>query len=213
MMRRLVRVNPCVIVAGVLASCLLATAAPVRAQFVQSGGSATVTVVSPAVVASWRTFDNHAGLSTSLLVLWRGTPGWFGSAIGPSASNSGSTSQTFTYGDHEFRIDYDDAAATATIIRRQFSLKDVDVVLVDGVDSAAGPAILATKWVPPGPPAPPLMPGAMADPIAGIVMRLPELYEYLRCDLTVTDSRLQIVMPTLCGRMRGELVVPADYPR
>src|SRR4051794_22098933 len=119
----------------------------------QSGGAvgSFVVVVSPTVVASWRTFDNHAGVMTSLLVLWRGTPGWFGSAIAPSAGNSGSTNQGFTYAGHEFRIDYDNDAATATLVKRQFSLKEVNVVLVDGVDSATGPALVASKWVPPGP--------------------------------------------------------------
>jgi hypothetical protein len=175
--------------------------------------SAFVTVVSPAVVASWRTFDNHAGMTTSLLVLWRGTPGWFGRALAPSRSNSGQTNQGFTYSDLDFRIDFDDAAATATILKRPFSLKDVNVVLVDGVDSAAGPAILSSRWMTPAPPAAPLLPGAIGDPVAGIVMRAPDLYEYLRCDLTVADPRLQAVMPTLCGRMRGELVIPAGYPR
>jgi len=189
--------------------------APVNlvAQFVSGGRGSFVGVVSPTVVASWRTFDNHAGVTTSLLVLWRGTAGWFGRAIAPSASNAGSTNQGFTYAGHEFRIDYDDAAATATLVKRQFSLKDVNVVLVDGVDSAEGSAILASRWVPPGPPAPPLMPGAVGDPIAGVVIRAPELYEYLRCDLTVSDPLLKMIMPTLCGRMRGELVVPPGYPR
>jgi len=191
----------------------LTTAVHVRAQVRTRGGSTSVAVISPAVVASWRTFDNHAGVSTSLLVLWRGAPGWFGNAIAPSSGNSGPTNQTFTYADREFRIDYDDSAATATILKRQLSLKDVNVVLVDGVDSAAGATIFASRWVPPGPPAPPLTPGAIGDPIAGVLLRAPALYEYLRCDLMVSNSTMQMIMPMLCGRMRGELVLSAGYPR
>jgi hypothetical protein len=150
---------------------MLTASANVLAQFRPGARSTIVSVVSPAVVASWRTFDNHAGVSTSVLVLWRGAAGWLGKAIAPSSSNSGSSSPTFTYGDRAIRIDYDDTAGTATVLKRQFSLKDVNVVLVDGVDRGAGPTVAASRWAPPGPPAPPLMPGAMADPIAGIVMR------------------------------------------
>jgi hypothetical protein len=201
------------IVVVAIACAVLTAPTSLLAQFGSGARSAFVAVVSPTVVASWRTFDNHAGVTTSLLVLWRGTPGWFGGAIAPSASNSGSTNEGFTYADREFRIDYDDSAATATLLKRQFSLKEVNVVLVDGVDSPMGPAVVASKWVPPGPPAPPLLPGAIGDPVAGIMMRAPELYEYLRCDLTVSDPRMKMIMPTLCGRMRGELVLPPGYPR
>lgn len=42
------------------------------------GGMSTSRVVSPVVVASWMSHENDAdGSATSLLVLWRGTPGWF----------------------------------------------------------------------------------------------------------------------------------------
>jgi hypothetical protein len=193
-----------------LASVFLISPVDLPAQFVSGSRSAFVTVISPAVVASWRTFDNHAGVTTSLLVLWRGTPGWFGRDIAPSTSNSGATNQGFTYGEHEFTIHYDDEAATATVVKRQFSLKAVNVVLVDNVDGAAGPVIFASKWVAPGPAA---IRGTIGDPAADIIMRASDLYAYLRCDLTVSDSRMNAIMPTLCGRMRGERVVPSGYPR
>jgi hypothetical protein len=214
MTRRWSGLRECVLGVVVLACGVLIAPTNLVAQFGSPGArSSFVAVVSPAVVASWRTFDNHAGVTTSLLVLWRGTPGWFGGAIAPSASNSGSTNQGFTYADREFRIDYDDGAGTATVLKRQFSLKEVNVVLVDGVDSATGPAIVASKRVAPGPPAPPLVPGAIGDPVAGIVIQARELYDFLRCDLTVSDPRMNAIMPTLCGRMRGELVLPSGYPR
>src|SRR5262245_34371676 len=61
------------------------------------GGLSTSRVVSPAVVATWRAHDNYADDSTTtLLVLWRGTPGWFvggrgsGSGGGGGAGRSGS---------------------------------------------------------------------------------------------------------------------------
>src|SRR5262249_61458478 len=42
------------------------------------GGSSTSRFASPAVVASWVSHQSYAnGATTTLLVLWRGTPGWF----------------------------------------------------------------------------------------------------------------------------------------
>jgi hypothetical protein len=41
-----------------------------------------------------------------------------------------------------------------------------------------------------------------------VIKRSPELYEYLRCDQTVPDPAMNAMMPTLCGMMRGELILP-----
>ena len=58
------------------------------------------------------------------------------------------------------------------------------------------------------PPAPPVVEGGGSDPIAGVIRRSPELYEYLRCDLKVPDSLMNAMMPMICGLMRGELILP-----
>ena len=67
--------------------------------FVRGGsGTSTSRVASPTVVASWVSHENYAdGSATTLLVLWRGTPGWFskggrggGSGGGSGAGRSGS---------------------------------------------------------------------------------------------------------------------------
>jgi len=42
------------------------------------GGSSTSRIASPSVVASWMSHENYAdGKITTLLVLWRGSVGWF----------------------------------------------------------------------------------------------------------------------------------------
>jgi hypothetical protein len=56
-------------------------------------------------------------------------------------------------------------------------------VLVDFVDSTNGPTIVGYRWVEPTPPDPP----SAVDPIAAIVKRSTELFEYLRCDLNLSD--------------------------
>jgi hypothetical protein len=50
--------------------------------------------------------------------------------------------------------------------------------------------------------------GGAADPVAGVIMRSPELYEYLRCDLKVADPLMNAMMPMMCGLMRGERTLP-----
>jgi hypothetical protein len=51
-------------------------------------------------------------------------------------------------------------------------------------------------WIPP-----PEQPSA-DDPIAAVVKRAPELFEYLRCDLSLSDPLMNRMMPIICGQMR-----------
>jgi hypothetical protein len=39
------------------------------------------------------------------------------------------------------------------------------------------------------------------DPIAAVVKRTPELFEYLRCDLSLSDPVMKAMMPIICGQM------------
>src|SRR5215467_1562686 len=66
------------------------------------GGFSTSKMASPAVVASWRTHENYAdGSTTTLLVLWRGTPGWFvahgGASAGSGSGGGSSSSSSYAY--------------------------------------------------------------------------------------------------------------------
>jgi hypothetical protein len=202
------------ILAGALTIAGLLAVPAARAQIRGGGGTSTARVVSPVVVASWRSHENYAdGSSTTLLVLWRGTPGWFVSGSQGSGSGGGSSYQYFTYGGRTFALEFDDDKKVVKIVNQQISLKDANVVLVDFVDGTAGPTIVGYRWVEPGPPAPPLVPGAFEDPIAGIIRRSPELYEYLRCDTTVADPLMNAMSTIVCGAMRGELIVPQVRPQ
>jgi hypothetical protein len=67
---------------ALVALAILVPAVDLTAQrpgFANGGNSmSTSRVVSPAVVASWVSHESFADRTvTSLLVLWRGTPGWF----------------------------------------------------------------------------------------------------------------------------------------
>ena len=197
-----------------MAFAVVAASPIVFAQIRGGGGSSISKVVSPTVVASWRAHENFKdGSTTTLLVLWRGTPGWFtaggrGSGGGGGGSSSSYAYEYMTYGGRTFVMEFDDDKKIVKMVNQEISLKDTNVVLVDFVDSATGTTIVGYRWVEPGPPAPPLVAGGAADPIAGVIIRSPELYEYLRCDLKVADPLMNAMMPLLCGMMRGDRTLP-----
>ncbi len=200
---------------GILALLVCAAADPVaQSRGVASGGAgmSTARVASPAVVASWMSHASAAdGTMTTLLVLWRGTQGWFlkgghggGSGAGSSGGFVGRGSyayQSFSAGGLTFTLEFDHERHTATLLNEEFSLKDTNVVLVDFVDGP-GPAVVGSRWIEPGPPAPPAVPGAAPDPIAGVIRRSPELFDYLRCDLGMPDTAMSAMITMVCGLMR-----------
>jgi hypothetical protein len=186
-------------------------AAQKRGFMTGGSGSSTDRVVSAAVVASWMSYDSYADASkTTLLVLWRGAPGWLlkgegGAGGGSGGGAGGGGSRAFQYfyrGGFTFTMEYDHEQHTVKILNETFSLKEVNVVLVDFVGSQAGPAIVGWRWIEPGAPAPPIVPGAAEDPIVGVIRRSDELFDYLRCDLNVPDPLMNAMTTFICGRMK-----------
>lgn len=103
-----------------------------------------------------------------------------------------------------FTTEFDHEKHTVKILNETFSFKEVNVVLVDFVDSSGGASIVGWRWIEPGPPAPPLVPGAVADPIAGVIRRSQELQEYLRCDFSLSDPIMNTMVSMVCGLMRPD---------
>lgn len=99
-------------------------------------------------------------------------------------------------------MEFDDDARIVTMMNQELSLDSVNVVLVDFVDSANGATIVGTRWIEPAAAAD--KPAAV-DAIASVVRRSPELFDYLRCDLTLpAESVMGRVMPMLCAQMRPQ---------
>lgn len=171
-------------------------------------GMSTSRVTSPTVVASWVSHENFAdGKATTLLVLWRGSPGWFSKGRGGSSGGGGGSgaggggSSAYVYfseGGLTFMMEFDYDKSTVKILNQVISLRETNVVLVDFVDSTNGPSIVGYRWVDPAPRDDP----SSVDPIAAVVKRSPELFEYLRCDLSLDDPVMKAMMPIICGQMR-----------
>ena len=174
------------------------------------GGQSTSRFVSPTVVASWMSHETYAdGSKTTLLVLWRGKREWFakrgragtsGKGAGSISGSSGSGSynyEYFTEGGLTFVMEFDYDKRIVKILDQEISLKETNVVLVD-FDSVNGGAIVGTRWVEPAPAGTP----TAVDPIAAVIKRTPELFDYLRCDISVENSAMKAMMPIICGQMR-----------
>ena len=158
---------------------------------------------SATVFASWLARGNRL----ALLVLWRGSSGWFWRADG-GGSGGGGTIQQFSHtireGGLTFRIDYDFARNTAVIEGQEFSLTSTNVVLADYVDSPAGATIVGTRYVNPEFPTS----SDWTDAAIATIQREPELFDYLQCQVALPQSSdplaemKQGLITKLCDQMR-----------
>jgi hypothetical protein len=83
----------------------------------------------------------------------------------------------------------------AKIRGREISLRDTNVVLMDGVDTDR-PTLVGTRWIDP-------QLSGTGDPRSNsmIMKRSPELIDFLRCDLTLPDPAMQTMMAVIFARV------------
>ena len=173
------------------------------------GSESTARFISAVVYASWlQHWRASDGDTRSLLILWRGSPGWFtrrpaGGGGNSSAGGGGGSSgwQTFSAGGLSFGLDYDFDRNVVKMLNQEVSLVESNVVLVDFVDSAKGAQIVDRLWIEPPERQPP-----MPDPIFLIVKSSPRLYESVRCDVSMPDANSYIsdIMSMYCAQMRPQ---------
>jgi hypothetical protein len=159
--------------------------------------------MSPPVVATWIT-EQHGDepVQLRLLILWRGTPGWFLRAGGSSVSGGSRSTdqqksyQTIVQGGIRLTFDFDEATGIATIQGTTLDLREDNVVLVDDVDSPDGPRVSGTMRVTRS------MPGSAGQ--IGLVLRgSPEIMSFLRCDAVVPDDLPKRLLEHLCVQNLG----------
>jgi hypothetical protein len=174
------------------------------AQPFQGGGSNSGTApVSPSVMATELASVDASGRGTlQLLILWRGTPGWFmrgggGSGSGGGGSMGPGSSMTYSLwvsqGGVNLTVRFDPAARKLWIQDAEVALSDANVVLLDAVDSPAGPQVVRALRIDPEyettmEPPPYAVPGRGPQmrprpmPVQMFIRRSPELIEFLQCD-------------------------------
>jgi len=173
--------------AGVLAVAVALQSAPTRSS---SGGN---TMISPTVFATWLTERIGNGpVQLRLLVLWRGTPGWYFVPGGISDSSDGArTHQTIEYGDIRLTLDYGAGDAVA-INGREVHLGTDNVVYVDDVDAPAGARLVRTSRIVSK------LPGS-AGQIGLAIRDVPDLVAYLKCDARASDPQRQMMIEKLAA--------------
>ena len=156
-------------------------------------------VLSPAVVGGWFTSRDAAGAqSVDLLVLWRGTPGWFtkGNSSGGTSGGGGLAGarrgMTVRQGGLSLYAALEQGPRTFQIDDTTKPLGDDNVVLVDDVDSPTGPRVVKTLRIDPK--------LAETERPQMLISRSPELIAFLRCDVRLPDARQQATMDILCAR-------------
>jgi hypothetical protein len=132
-----------------------------------------------------------------LLVVWRGSAGWFlkRGDNGSSGGGSGHTfSSTMRYGGTEVSFEFTGAAARRIILPdRSVDLGDHNVVLVDDVDAVTGPRFVKSLRIDP----------ALDElrPSAPAVAGSPELVEFLQCAVTLDSVGAQRTTGGLCDAL------------
>lgn len=186
---------------------MLAAAVMFAQPFPGGGSNGGTAPVSPSVMATKMGVVDAAGRGTlQLLILWRGSPGWFQKGTGGGSGGGGTMgggpspmirSEWISQGGINLTVRFDPGARTAWIQDREIALGDANVVLVDGVDSPAGPQVVRTLRIDPEyettmAPAPyggPMGRGpqmrAQPVPVQTFIRRSPELVEFLQCDASV----------------------------
>jgi len=166
--------------------------AAARAQSAGSLSSGSIRVSASVVVTTiWH--NEVDGTSTlDVAVFWRGTPGWF-TAGDPGGQSGGWRSTVLPdgrpgpethfigVGGLRLEVEFDPGTGRLRVQDQSISLQGGNVILVDEVDSAAGPRIVETMRVEPR------FPGRFVD-IDTLVRRHPALFPFLRCDARFPDQ-------------------------
>lgn len=191
-----------------IAAAALLIAGPARAQTSSASRPLSATVIS--------TYVARDGELT-LLVLWRGSPGWYSRGEGHSSSSGGGGqpghevgSVSLTYGGRTLSIDFDYSAGRARLLDQEILLADTNVVLVDDVDAPSGAQIVGRRRVVPTLPqgSSPALRTIDDDPAVTAIRRAPEVGAFLQCDVPVpvpTSASLTGADPVLRERLREYL--------
>ena len=179
--------------------------------------------VSPSVMATEIGSVDAAGRGTlQLLILWRGSPGWFlkdGGSSSSGGSMGGGSSTVYTHsiseGGVNLTLRFEPATSKVWIQDVEVALGDANAVLVDGVDSPTGPYVVRTlridaEYETTMEPPPYAVPGRgmrmrpRPVPVQTFIRRSSELIEFLQCDAPWPGLRSyeQKMFDSMCAFVR-----------
>ena len=160
-------------------------------------------VISPVALVTWVAhYGNDGAQVLDLIVLWRGSPGWFARGSGSGTSSGGSTSSfhsTIRYGGLDLQLEFEAQTRAVRIDGMRVELAGDNVILVDDVDMPGGLTVASTLRVDPSLP--------LADNgyprIEAVLRQSGEIVSFLRCDARMPDGRAQAVINSVCAQVVG----------
>jgi hypothetical protein len=132
------------------------------------------------------------GNNIELLVLWRGTPGWFAA---PERNQSSGTANSYRlhlqYGAVPLDMTYDRSRHVASIGSSEIALANGrNVILVDGIGTdKLTTTVLAVDLT-------------SASTVGTVLGRSPEVVAFLRCDAVVSDQAERRVNQLVCDDLK-----------
>lgn len=164
------------------------------------GGSGGTMPVSAATKVTFQIRSEGSKETLELLVLWRGSPGWFARG-GPSGSSSRGGRDEWSMEDHDggvsLTLRMNQQTRTVWVQDKPIALGAANAILVDLVDSPQGPQVVRTLTVD----------ATLGDEdgparILPILARSKDLLDYLQCDTKLPDERLHERLAPVCARIR-----------
>jgi hypothetical protein len=158
--------------------------------------------LSASVRATWTAEGPPNGPWTlSLLVLWRGSPGWW---LQPSATATmesdrpvgqpQSVMHSVVANEQTWLMRLDPRTRTFQLQKQRVEIGNTNIVFIDGVDSGQGPRIVG---------------GLALDlqftdtPVSPFfIKQSPELFAFLECDKPLPEPERQEMVERLCAEMR-----------
>jgi hypothetical protein len=155
---------------------------------------------SAVTVMTWvARYGSDGAQQLELLVLWRGTPGWYLRGSGSSSSGGGganSFNSSIGYGGLDLRLELQYQPRVANIQGTRVELRDDNVIFVDFVDTK-GPTVVGTLRVDPALP----QADGRIPRIDEVLGRSAEIVKFLRCDAELPDPRGQGAIERICKQL------------
>ena len=168
-------------------------------------------IVSSTVVSSFCSHRQDTSELIDVVILWRGSAGWF--QRGPSGQHGSGGSTVMgpatkghvvhhaTYGDIAISFDADFDTKTIKLGGRTIGLERVNTIFVDRIQESAAPRITVTGWTEPRLP-------LGGDRNLMLARRSREVRDYLQCDIPMpagpTMRGIPLPQPpvlTVCGKL------------
>jgi hypothetical protein len=161
-------------------------------------------VISPVSLVTWvATYGNDGAQVLDLIVLWRGTPGWFSRGSGSGTSSGGNSAffhSTIRYGGLNLQLEFEPKTRAVQIQGIRVELNDDNVILVDDVDMPNGLRVVDTLRVDPSLP----LTDNGYPRIEAVLQRSEEIASFLRCDARMPDGRAQAIIDSVCAQVAGK---------